>query len=119
MEWLFAVSFLTLRLFVAPVWLEMLLQQDMCPFHLKIGTALIYFISQGWNVKILIMLVKRLKEMGGKNPSQVVMFAHSIAMKFGNDKRWMGGYLTIVGAFCFIYPAIYYGYYRQTLFLSY
>jgi hypothetical protein len=117
-EAVFAVMFVTIRAFVAPIWIEIWLRAENCPFECKLGIAVVFIISMSWNAKILGIFIKRYKEIIGKPPK----FLRDLEKFFEDiDKGGIEYYqfYGILVTYSIIYPAVYFGMIKKTLFLSY
>ena len=118
LEAIFAVSFVVIRAFVSPFWSELWLRAENCPLEWKFGIAVVFWISMSWNAKIFAIFIKRYKQMVGNPPKLLVTvenFFDEIEKNWSTFIKFYG----ILAAYSFIYPLVYYGMYKQTLFLSY
>lgn len=114
----FAISFLLIRVLVAPFWIDMILQAENCPFGHKLGVSIVFTISMGWNTKILAIVFKRYKQLFGRPPYFLQQLENFFA-KIDNGEIEYYIFYGIVMWFSVVYPLVYYGAYKQTLFLSY
>ena len=117
-EAIFAFMFLVLRAFICPFWMEIILVAENCPLEWKFGIAFVYCISMMWNIKILLIFLNRYKEIIGDLPYALKVF-EDYCVKIDKQETAFYYFYFLIISHAFIYPAVYYGMYRQTLFQSF
>lgn len=114
----FAVSFLLIRVAIAPIWMEYVFRAENCPFGHKLGLWVVYTISMSWNTKILGIFFKRYKEVFGE-PGNFIVQAEKFVAKIDSGGIEYYIFYTIVLLYSAVYPLVYFGWYRNTLFTSF
>ena len=79
---------------------------------------MVYTISMSWNTKILAIFFKRYKQIFGQPPHFLVKL-EEFFNKIDNGESEYYIFYGLVLLYSAVYPLVYYGAYKQTLFLSY
>lgn len=117
-EAIFAVLFLGIRGFIYPFWYQAILECDNVPFGCKFGLGIVFVISMAWNTKIVGIFIKRYREIIGKPPQFLIELDEFFERIERKEDAYYKFYAVLI-LYAIVYPAIYYGMYRQNLFLSY